>query len=80
MGRAKDEPRGALAALQEFLADGSQSLIEQALLLGEGVPRRLGEAGRGVEEQVTGLARALEERLAGRLDTHVLARHLPPQP
>lgn len=68
MARAKDEPRSALGALQEIFTEGSQALIDQALSLGEGVQRRLVEAGRGVEEQLGQLLETLEVQLVQRLD------------
>lgn len=68
MARAKDEPRSALGALQDILAEGSQALLGQALSLGEGVQRRLVEAGRGVEEQFGQIVGVLEAQLGERFD------------
>ena len=68
MGRGKEEPRGTLAMLQEFLAENGQILLEQAASLGEGVQETLLSAGRGVEEQIATVLRSIEERLSERLD------------
>ena len=68
MARAKEEPRGRLATLQELLTEGSQALLGQALSLGEGVQRRLVDVGRGVEEQLVALVQTLELELGQRLD------------
>lgn len=68
MGRAKEEPRGRLATLQDLLTEGSQALFGQALSLGEGMQQRLVDVGRGVEEQLIGLVKTLEIELSQRLD------------
>mgnify|MGYP001583381373 CR=1 FL=1 len=68
MARAKEEPRGRLATLQDLLTEGSQALLGQALSLGEGVQRRLVDVGRGVEEQLVALVSTLELELGQRLD------------
>jgi len=73
MGRAKDEPRGTLAALQDMITGGGQALVGQALTLGEEVQRRLADVGRGVEEQFMSLASTLETTLSERLDAVVSA-------
>jgi hypothetical protein len=68
MARAKEEPRGRFATLQDLLTEGSQVLLGQALSLGEGVQRRLVDVGRGVEEQLVALVNTLELELGHRLD------------
>lgn len=68
MPRVKDEPRGTLAALQDMLSGGSQALLDQAQTLRDEVQRRLGDVGRGLEEQVITVASAVEQRLSVQLD------------
>jgi chromosome segregation ATPase len=68
MPRVKEEPRGRLAALQEMLSGGSQSLLDQAQTLRDEVQKRLGDVGRGLEEQLGTVVGALEERLSAQLD------------
>jgi chromosome segregation ATPase len=71
MGRAKEEPRGRLATLQDMLAGGGKALVDQALdqaqTVRDGV-QRLVDLGRGVEEQFGGLIAGIEERLSTRVD------------
>jgi chromosome segregation ATPase len=67
MGRAKEEPRGPLATLQDMLTGGGRVLADQAQTLRDGV-QRIVEMGRGVEEQATGILSGLEERLGARID------------
>src|SRR5690348_4274131 len=68
MPRVKEEPRGTLAALQDMLADGSQAILDQAQTLRDEVQRRLGDVGRGVEEQLATMLGGIEERLSAQLD------------
>lgn len=68
MGRAKDEPRGRLAALQEILATGGKALADQAQTLSADVQRRMVEVGRGVEGQLVMLVDAVEEQFLQRAD------------
>ena len=68
MPRVKEEPRGRLAALQDMLAGGSQVILDQAQTLRDELQRRLGDVGRGVEEQLGTMISGLEERLSTQLD------------
>ncbi|HKQ71979.1 MAG TPA: hypothetical protein VJT73_21690, partial [Polyangiaceae bacterium] len=68
MPRVKEEPRGRLAALQDMLSGGSQALLDQAQTLRDEVQRRLGDVGRGFEEQLGTVVGAVEERLSAQLD------------
>jgi len=71
MGRQKEEPRGRLAALQDWIAGGGQLLFDQAQSLTEDMQRRLLDVGRGLEEQASGFVRAIEEPLTERVDVLV---------
>jgi len=68
MGRTKEEPRGALATVQEMLTGGGKLLVDQAQTLRDVVGRRIVDVGRAAEEQAVGLVGALEEQLGQRLD------------
>jgi polyhydroxyalkanoate synthesis regulator phasin len=68
MPRVKEEPRGRLAALQDMLSGGSQMILDQAQTLRDEVQKRLGDVGRGLEEQLGTVAGAVEERLSTQLD------------
>jgi chromosome segregation ATPase len=68
MGRTKEERRGGIATLQGILSGGGKVLMSQALTLGEGMQRRLAEVSRGVEDQLSTLMGALEERVVDRVD------------
>ncbi len=69
MARTKDDrDAGGLAKLQEFLTDSGRLVVDQAVNLREGVQRRLLEVGRGLEEQLSGLLVATEERLSAQID------------
>ncbi len=68
MPRAKEEPRGRLAALQDMLTGGSQVLLDQAQSLRDGVQKTIEDVGRGLEEQVTTIVDALDDRLSTQLD------------
>ena len=68
MPRVKEEPRGPLAALQEMLSGGSQVIFDQAQSLRDEVQRRLGDVGRGLEEQIGTVATSVEERLSRQID------------
>lgn len=68
MPRVKEEPRGTLAALQDMLAGGSQVILDQAQTLRDELQRRLGDVGRGVEEQLGTMIAGIEERLSAQLD------------
>ena len=68
MGRVKEEPRGTLEALQDYLSGGATAILDQADSLRTEVQRRIAEVGRGVEGQVTGLVSNLEEGLTEQMD------------
>ena len=62
MGRVKEEQRGTLESLQDYLSGGATAILDQADSLRTEVQRRIAEVGRGVEGQVSGLE--LGHRLA----------------
>jgi archaellum component FlaC len=68
MPRAKEEPRGRLAALQDMFSGGSQVLLDQAQSLRDGLQKTLGDVGRGLEEQMATVVDAVDERLSMQLD------------
>ena len=70
MPRVKEEPRGPLAALRNVLSDGGQMILDQAQTLRDEriAQKRLGDVGRGLEEQLGGVATSLEQRLSAQLD------------
>src|SRR5262245_6162094 len=68
MGRVKEEPRGTLELLQDYVAGGASVILDQADSLRTEVQRRIVEVGRGVEGQVTNLVSGLEERLTEQMD------------
>jgi chromosome segregation ATPase len=68
MPRVKEEPRGRLAALQDMLSGGSQMILDQAQTLRDEVQKRLGDVGRGLEEQLGTVASSVEARLSAQLD------------
>jgi len=68
MPRVKEEPRSRLATLQDILAGGGQVILDQAQTLREVFQKRLGDVGRGLEEQLAVVMTTLEERLTLQLD------------
>jgi polyhydroxyalkanoate synthesis regulator phasin len=68
MGRAKEEPRGRLAALQGMLAGGGKALVDQAQALRDGIQTRLTDVGGQLEGQLATLVGAVEKRLSVHID------------
>jgi archaellum component FlaC len=68
MPRAKEEPRGRLAALQDMFSGGSQALLDQAQSLRDGLQKTLGDVASGLEEQMATVVDAVDVRLSTQLD------------
>jgi methyl-accepting chemotaxis protein len=73
MPRAKEEPRGRLAALQDMLSGGSQVIFDQAQTIRDELQRRIVDVSRGLEGQVGTIVGSFEERLMSQLDEIVSA-------
>src|ERR1700752_4855341 len=69
MGRVKEEPRGTLEVLQDYVTGGASVILDQADSLRTEVQRRIVEVGRGVEGQVTDLVSGLEGQLSQQMDS-----------
>ena len=69
MGRVKEEPRGTLEVLQDYVTGSASAILDQADSLRTEVQRRIAEVGRGVEGQVTDLVSGLEGRLSQQMDS-----------
>lgn len=73
MPRAKEEPRGRLAALQDILSGGGQVILDQAQTLRDGLQKRIVDVSRGLEGQVGTIVGTFEERVVAQLDEIVNA-------
>lgn len=63
-----EDARGPLAALQDLIAGGGGTILEQASSLRNDVQRRLADVGKGLEGQVTTVTKMLEGRLGQQID------------
>jgi len=68
MGRVKEEPRGTLEVLQDYVAGSASAILDQADSLRTEVQRRIVEVGRGGEGQVSDLVSGIEGRLSQQMD------------